>query len=339
MGPDGGHSLNRKTAAAEEGLGSIAAQVGPAKAGAIIRSSPVAMAFEALGDRWAALVLREVFLGARRFEELVERTGANRATLTLRLRTLVDQGILHRLPYQTRPLRFEYRLTRMGMELYPTALMYWLWEHTHGGRDDDLPALVHGPCGKPMLPKLICSTCREPIEIRSIHVDLVAEPDETQVSLPAHCLHGGVSAWRERDGPVHVIDVIGDRWVSMVQACGYYGLHRFADMQAALSVSTNTLADRLRLLVRAGVFAKRCYLEHPPRYEYHLTERGRALYLPALTLHQWANRWVLRGRVAPIRLVHRPCGARADTLVVCDQCEEVLAPSAVTLRPRGKRSR
>src|SRR3954469_16653884 len=85
----------------------IAARVGPERAGAILRNSQVAMAFEALGDRWSALVLRDIFLGARRFEELVTATGASRATLTLRLRSLVDEGILHRHPYQTRPTRYE----------------------------------------------------------------------------------------------------------------------------------------------------------------------------------------------------------------------------------------
>ena len=58
---------------------------------------------------------------------------------------------------------------------------------------------------------------------------------------------------------MHVIDVIGDRWTSLVQASSYYGLHRFADIQAALSVSTNTLADRLRMLVQAGVFSRTPY--------------------------------------------------------------------------------
>src|SRR5690349_21334241 len=75
---------------AHEGIAGIAARVGPERAGAILRSSQVAMAFEALGDRWSALMLREIFLGARRFEELVAATGANRATLTSRLRSLVD---------------------------------------------------------------------------------------------------------------------------------------------------------------------------------------------------------------------------------------------------------
>ncbi len=308
----------------------ISATVGLGRAGAILRSSQVAMAFEALGDRWSVLVLREIFLGARRFEELVAATEASRATLTQRLRALVDEGILHRHPYQTRPTRYEYRLTRMGLDLYPTALMYWRWEQQYGASDDLPEKLVHRTCGAAMQPLLICRTCREPIDIRSIRVEIVADPDERQVSLPKHCLHTGRASWRGPDTVnVHVLDVVGDRWTALVQASAYYGLHRFADIQTALAIPTNTLADRLRLLVQAGVFSRTQYQDNPPRYAYGFTDKGRALYLAAFTLHQWANRWLLRGRVAPIRLRHPHCGGLAEGAVVCDQCMNELRPSEV----------
>jgi DNA-binding HxlR family transcriptional regulator len=317
----------------------IAARVGPERAGAILRGSQVAMAFEALGDRWSALVMREIFLGARRFEEFVAATGASRATLTLRLRALVEEGILYRHPYQTRPSRFEYRLTRVGMDLYPTALMYWLWERHYGGISGLPKELIHKTCGHSMLPLLVCRSCSEPLHIGDVRVEVVAEPDEHQVSLPQHYLHSGRNSWRGKGGRgVHVIDVIGDRWTSLVQAATYYGLHRFADIQAALAVPTNTLSDRLRLLVQAGVFLRTQYQEHPPRYAYRLTEKGRALYLPAFTLHQWANRWLLRGRVAPIRLWHRPCGNVVDGVVVCDHCRGELQPAEVEVRRPPRRT-
>ena len=318
----------------------IAARVGPDRAGAILRGSQVAMAFEALGDRWSSLVMREVFLGARRFEEFVAATNASRATLTLRLRALVDQGILYRHPYQARPARYEYRLTRIGMDLYPTALMYWLWERHYGGGSGLPQELVHRTCGHSMLPLLVCRTCHEPLTIGDIRVEVVAEPDETQVSLPKYCLHSGRDSWRGKDHrTVHVIDVIGDRWTALVQAATYYGLHRFADIQTALAVPTNTLADRLRLLVQAGVLLRTPYQDHPPRYAYRLSEKGRELYLPAFTLHQWANRWLLRGRVAPIRLSHRPCGDVVTGVVVCDHCREELRPAEVDAQRPERRAR
>jgi DNA-binding HxlR family transcriptional regulator len=294
------------------------------------------MAFEVLGDRWSALVLREIFLGARRFEELVAATGASRAVLSLRLRYLVDEGILHRHPYQKRPARYEYRLTRMGADLYPTALMYWLWEDQFGGKSGLPTELVHRKCEHSMRPELVCRQCRQRLEIGSIRVDVVAEPDERQIRLPKYCLHTGEKSWRKSgSSTVHVIDVIGDRWTALVQASAYYGLHRYADIQAALEIPTNTLADRLRLLVQAGVFTRTPYQDAPPRFAYRLTAKGRALYLPALTLHQWANRWVLRGRAAPILLVHRPCGSHVESMVVCSECGEELRPAEVEPRLRG----
>lgn len=316
----------------------IAAQVGPERAGAVLRSSQVAMAFEAVGNRWSALIMREVFLGARRFEELVAATGASRATLTLRLRSLVDEGILHRHPYQIRPTRYEYRLTRMGADLYPSALMYWLWERRYAGTSDLPQELVHRTCGQSMLPLLVCRACMQAITIDDIRVEVVAEPDQRQVSMSKHCLHTGPDSWGEADGrAVHVIDVIGDRWTALVHASTYYGLHRFADIQTALAVPTNTLADRLRLLVHAGVLQRTQYNEHPPRYAYRLTDKGRALYLPAFTMHQWAERWLLRGRVAPIRLWHRACGNVAEGAVVCDHCHREARPSEVEPRRPARR--
>lgn len=311
----------------------IAARVGPRRIGAILRNSQVAMAFEALGDRWSVLILRGVFLGARRFEELIASAGASRGTLTARLRFLVNEGILHRHRYQLRPVRYEYRLTRMGADLYPTVLMYWLWERRYGGGPDLPHELLHRTCGRSMQPRLVCRACHEPLAVGSISVETVAEPDERRGRPPKHCLHAGAGSWRgARSGNVRLIDVVGDRWTALVQASGFFGLHRFADIQAALLVPTNTLADRLRLLVQAGVFERIPYQSNPPRHSYRLTEKGRALYLPVLTMHQWADRWLLRGRTAPIRLWHRPCGSVANGAVVCDRCHIELRLSEVEPR-------
>jgi hypothetical protein len=57
--------------------------------------------------------------------------------------------------------------------------------------------------------------------------------------------------------------------------------------------------------------------------------KGRALYLPAFTLHQWANRWLVRGRSAPILLLHRPCGSHAVGMVACSECGEELRAAEV----------
>jgi DNA-binding HxlR family transcriptional regulator len=87
----------------------------------------IARALEVVGERWTLLIVRDVFLGKRRFDELQESLGIARNVLTDRLNRLVDEGILERVRYSERPERFEYRLTRKGRELNLalTALRQW----------------------------------------------------------------------------------------------------------------------------------------------------------------------------------------------------------------------
>ena len=84
-----------------------------------------------VGEKWALLAIREVFLGNRRFDEMVRQTGAPRDTLAARLRTLVDAQILERRQYSEHPARFEYRLTEAGRELYPVILTLMRWGDRH----------------------------------------------------------------------------------------------------------------------------------------------------------------------------------------------------------------
>ena len=95
------------------------------------RACSVARTLEIVGEKWAILAVREVFLGNRRFDEMIRRTGAPRDTLAARLRTLVDAGILERREYSTHPARFEYRLTEAGRELYPVILTLMRWGDRH----------------------------------------------------------------------------------------------------------------------------------------------------------------------------------------------------------------
>jgi DNA-binding HxlR family transcriptional regulator len=77
----------------------------------------IARALEIVGERWTLLIIRDIVLGRRRFDELQESLGIARNVLTTRLRRLVDEGILERATYSERPLRYEYRLTRKGRDL------------------------------------------------------------------------------------------------------------------------------------------------------------------------------------------------------------------------------
>jgi DNA-binding HxlR family transcriptional regulator len=91
----------------------------------------IARALEIVGERWTLLIVRDVFLGLRKFDEIQESLGIARNVLTDRLTRLVDEGILQRVRYSERPERYEYRLTAKGIELNValTALRQWGDKH------------------------------------------------------------------------------------------------------------------------------------------------------------------------------------------------------------------
>jgi DNA-binding HxlR family transcriptional regulator len=119
-----------------------------------------------IGDRWTLLVLREAFLGVRRFDQLRQNTGVARNILSDRLNTLVTNGILRRELYQERPQRYEYRLTEKGLDLYPVLLTLMDWGSRHaGGR---AMTLTHKTCGATAMPQLACPACGEPVRARDM---------------------------------------------------------------------------------------------------------------------------------------------------------------------------
>ena len=87
----------------------------------------IARALEVVGERWTLLIIRDAFLGLRRFDQFQESLGIARNVLTDRLGRLVEEGILRRVRYSERPERYEYRLTRKGGDLAIalTGLRQW----------------------------------------------------------------------------------------------------------------------------------------------------------------------------------------------------------------------
>ena len=123
----------------------------------------VAGTLSVVGEKWSLLVLREAFLGVRRFADFQRVLGAPRAVLTDRLATLVDQGILRRVPYQAEGerQRHEYRLTQKGIDLYPTLVALMQWGDRYLADDDAPVELEHKDCGSPVHLALICDTGHE----------------------------------------------------------------------------------------------------------------------------------------------------------------------------------
>jgi DNA-binding HxlR family transcriptional regulator len=113
-----------------------------------------------IGEKWTFLVLREVFNGVRRFDDMRRRTGAPRQMLSDRLGRLVRAGILRKMPYQEagQRARSEYRLTEKGLDLYPLMVALLEWGNKHAvGAGGPTVLLRHRDCGAPVRLQLACA--------------------------------------------------------------------------------------------------------------------------------------------------------------------------------------
>lgn len=133
----------------------------------------IARALSVVGDRWTLLILRDTFLGMRRFEDFQSSLGITRHRLADRLRKLGDHGILDRVRYQERPARYEYRLTAKGRDLYPVIVSLVGWgDRWMAGKAGPPVQLVHLTCGHQISPMLACPDCGEHLAAR----DMQARP-------------------------------------------------------------------------------------------------------------------------------------------------------------------
>jgi DNA-binding HxlR family transcriptional regulator len=140
----------------------------------------VAGTLAVVGEKWSLLVLREAFLGVRRFADFQRILGAPKAVLSDRLATLVEQEILARVPYQAdgERQRHEYRLTDKGRDLYPTLVALMQWGDRYLVADAPPPvALEHRDCGAAVHLELRCEAGHSvagPRDVRPVRRALVS---------------------------------------------------------------------------------------------------------------------------------------------------------------------
>jgi DNA-binding HxlR family transcriptional regulator len=120
----------------------------------------VADTLEVVGERWTLLIIRELLLGAHRFDEMQRDLGIARNVLQTRLEDLVDQGLISRTPYQSNPPRYDYRLTQAGLALWPTIVTLMQWGDRNRPHSDGPPVLLsHRECGGALDDHLCCERC------------------------------------------------------------------------------------------------------------------------------------------------------------------------------------
>jgi DNA-binding HxlR family transcriptional regulator len=131
------------------------------------RQCSIAGALDVVGEKWSLLVVRELFLGCRRFSEIAANTGAPRDILTSRLRRLEELGVVARRAYSEHPPRYEYVLTAAGRDLRPVIMALKHWGDTYVMRDHLPPVLEHS-CGAVFEPRMDCAACGQPADGRSL---------------------------------------------------------------------------------------------------------------------------------------------------------------------------
>lgn len=122
----------------------------------------IARSLEVVGERWTLLIMRDAFLGVTRFDGFARKLGIGESTLTRRLATLCDAGVMERRPYQ--PNRADYVLTDRGRALFPVIHGLMSWGDAHFSADGAPVLTRHLACGTDLSPGALCAECGRVVE-------------------------------------------------------------------------------------------------------------------------------------------------------------------------------
>jgi DNA-binding HxlR family transcriptional regulator len=126
----------------------------------------MAASLEVIGERWTILIVRDLFLGHRRFDDLQRSLGVARNILQARLERLIEKGIVRKEQYQERPARYEYRLTEKGIDLWPILMSLLQWGD-HYAIEGERPIVIeHKGCGGELDDRRRCLACGADVSAR-----------------------------------------------------------------------------------------------------------------------------------------------------------------------------
>ncbi len=283
-------------------------------------ASPLGQALLLLGDMWTLRIVRLVFTGRRRFQDLRAALAISDPVLSRRLTGLIDDGILTTRLYEHRPPRKEYMLTEEGIDLWPTLVALWSWDRRWAGRRhrDARTVLRHLSCDNLIRPIFGCAVCGA-------------------IGVGVHDVRGTVDDRLLRDtqerrsrrspamaAPIDAPGVLGDRWSTFLLSDAFVGNRRFNDFQRSLRISPVTLAQRLQLFVDEGMMSR----ESTPsgkRLDYRLTPKGLDFWDVTTTINRWAQVWLAPDGHSGLSLTHIACGNELVPRYTCNACNGVLA--------------
>jgi DNA-binding HxlR family transcriptional regulator len=292
----------------------------PAPSGDFEPSSPIGRALVLIGDMWTVRIVREVFLGVRRFQDLRDALGVSDPVLARRLRSLVDDGVVLTRPYSTHPPRSEYLLTDAGLDLWQVLVAMWAWDRTWAGPTHPLASaeLVHLTCDRatrPVFGDLACGA-----------IGLSAR--DVQVDVADLVLHEATDRRSRRSpalaAPLDATGVLGDRWSTLLLADALMGSRRFTDFEAHLGIAPVTLTRRLALFVDVGLLTHDVARDGGRRRVYTPTPQAVDFFMVFAAVNRWAERWQSDDGASGLRFTHRACGRTLVPAYTCNACNEVL---------------
>jgi DNA-binding HxlR family transcriptional regulator len=126
------------------------------------------------------------------------------------------------------------------------------------------------------------------------------------------------------------LETVGEWWSMLIVRDAFLGVSRFDDFQQRLGIARNVLAQRLERLVAHGILVRTPYQQHPVRYDYRLTDKGRDLWPVLTAMRQWGDRWAAPSG-APVQMVHKSCGHVAAAVPSCSECGQAMDPRSTRL--------
>jgi DNA-binding HxlR family transcriptional regulator len=288
------------------------------------RNCSVARTLEIMGDPWGFLIIRALFFGMHRFNEILEHGAIPKKILAARLKVLLEEGVLRRRAYETRPRRYEYLLTEKGHELYLPAIALMRWGDRWTSGSNGAPVkLRHNACGRHFHAVVACSECRQELNVRDVsYRDGPGAGTSPRLDTRRHRRSPSPEIYQRGRlcSVARTLSVVADRWLFLIMREACFGIRRFDDFHHATGIARNILTDRLEHLVESGLLKRHLYHERPERFEYRLADEGRSLYPPILAIMAWGDRWQSGRQGPPLLLTHKKCGKDFHPVVVCSSC-------------------
>jgi DNA-binding HxlR family transcriptional regulator len=297
-----------------------------------ITPGSLSRALALIGDSWALLILKEAFLGVRRFHDFQSRLGISRQTLMLRLNHFTEHAIFYKSRVQYEKVVYEYRLTPKGADLYTFILMVWRLHRRWRLGGVILPTtLYHRLCGKRLEINMYCGACREPLVAEQ--VQFTPGPGRAEALMESPRRTRIVNELEEL-GPNYLATVVlGDGWSVLVLNAVLRGLENFDEIHKALQISSNILSVRLKTLLSLGLLTQEQSDQDKRKFRYQATSKGRDVYPMIMSLIQWGDRWLAGSMGPPDLLTHTACGHILEPAVYCNHCWKVLRLDDVSVTP------